>query len=100
MSDDLNQRTKITMSTPTQAILEEDGTERTLVAIAAKVSEAEAVIRELLQREPARDWSIRELQDEAALTDDLSPASISIAFLRLRDAGVLGMDSHLRVRAA
>jgi hypothetical protein len=100
MMDDLHPRSRITMPTPTEAILEEDGTETTLVQVAERVAEAEEVILGLLREDPDRAWSIRELQDAAAYSNSLSPSVISIAFLRLRDAGVVRIDTSLRAHAA
>lgn len=87
------------MPTSTQAILEEDGTQVALEQVAEKVGEAEQVILRLLSEEADRARSIRELQDEAALKDSLSPWVISIAFMRLRDAGSISLDSNLRIHA-
>jgi hypothetical protein len=89
-----------TEATPTEAILEEDGAEITLVQVAERVAEAEEVILRLLQEDAERDWSIRELQDAAAYSNSLSPSVISIAFIRLRDAGVVRIDTNLRAHAA
>ncbi len=87
------------MPTTTQAILEEDGTQVALEQVAEKVGEAEQVILRLLSEEGDRDWSIRELQDAAAYQDSLSPWVISIAFMRLRKAGTIRLDSNLRIQA-
>ena len=87
------------MPTTTEAILKEDGAETALAEVAAKVAEAEGRIRDLLSDSEERVWSIRELQ-EAAAYDDLSPAVISIAFLRLKQAEVLYVDDDLRVHGA
>jgi hypothetical protein len=88
------------MPTPTEAILEEDGAETTLVQVAGRVEEAEEVIQAFLLEDHDRDWSIRELQDAAASRKGLSPWVISIAFLRLQDAGVVRIDTKLRAHAA
>lgn len=86
------------MPTTTEAILKEDGAETALAQVAAKVAEAETKIRDLLFDDVERVWSIRELQDAAAY-EDLSPSVISIAFLRLEQAGVLHVDADLLVHA-
>lgn len=87
------------MPTNTEAILEEDGAETALRQVAERVVQAEAVIRNLLNKDKTRVWSIGDLQDAAAYRD-LSPAVISIAFLRLRKAGLVHVGTDLRAHAA
>jgi hypothetical protein len=88
------------MPTTAEAILEEDGAETALAQVAQKVEQAEEVIMDLLHEDRTRTWSIRDLQNAVAYRKPLSPTVISIAFLRLRDAGVVNVDTDLRARAA
>jgi hypothetical protein len=88
------------MPTTAEAILEEDGAESALVQVAQKVKQAERVIMALLDEDSTRAWSIRDLQNAVADRKPLSPTVISIAFLRLRDAGIVHVDTDLRAHAA
>jgi hypothetical protein len=88
------------MSTTAEAILEEDGADKALVQIAERVEEAEQVITSLLSQDKTRTWSVKDLQDAAAARKRLSPSIISIAFSRLKDAGLVQVDDESRAHAA
>ena len=84
-------------TTTTDEILQEDGAEAALTALADHVAAAEEAIRALLQNSEGRAWTIRELQDEAA--NGWSPSVMSIAFLRLLKAREVQVGPDLQVRA-
>jgi hypothetical protein len=84
-------------TTTTDAILEEAGAESALADLAKDVRRAEAALKAILAENENRTWTIKELQDAAA--DGVSPSVMSIAFLRLEEAGVVSVDTDLRVHA-
>ena len=74
----------------TDDILQEEGAESTLQALASEVTEAEDNLRAVLREERDRIWTIRDLQDAAA--NGHSSSVVSIAFLRLLKNGELTVD--------
>lgn len=77
--------------TTTETILQEDGAEAALEAVAFEVREAEEAIRKVLRESSADEiWTIRSLQDAAA--EGHSSTVMSIAFLGLLKAGELRVD--------
>lgn len=74
----------------TDDILQEEGAEATLAALASEVMEAEVNLRAVLKEHGERIWTIRDLQDAAA--NGHSSSVVSIAFLRLLKGGELVVD--------
>jgi hypothetical protein len=64
--------------------------------LSGQVNQAENALLSTLDQEPARQWSPRELQEEA--TNGWSASVVSIAFWRLVSSGRLSVDEQLRVR--
>ncbi len=79
-----------TQSATTEAILNEDGADAALAALAKEVEQAERDIHSVLDAECDQPWTVRELQDAAA--NGHSSSVISIAFLRLLKFGKLRVD--------
>jgi hypothetical protein len=79
-----------TTFSPADEILQEEGAEATLTALASEVTEAESNLRTVLKEDEGRTWTIRDLQDAAA--NGHSSSVVSIAFLRLLKAGELTVD--------
>jgi hypothetical protein len=85
------------ITSATREILQEEGADAALTALAGEVREARDSIRKLLLEDPERSWTIRELQDAAA--NGARATVMSIAFLQLHQAGELIVGDDLRVRA-
>ena len=89
--------------TITDEILAEDGAEGAFKEVAEDVEKAEALILKILADDKDVDvsWSMREIMDEVQKRDEeLASMVISIAFMRLSDAGKIVLDPYLRARAA
>lgn len=63
--------------------------------LSGQVHEAESALCRVLAQQPERQWSPRELQEEA--TNGWSASIVSIAFWRLVSSGRLSVDEQLHV---
>ncbi len=88
------------MPTITDEILAEDGAEGAFKEVAEDVKRAEALILQILAEDNDTTWSMKEIMVEVQKREDLASTVISIAFMRLSDAGEIVLDPYLRARAA
>jgi hypothetical protein len=104
MMNDSHLRNRILMSstpTITDEILAEDGAEGAFKEVAEDVESAEALILTILAEDGGVTWSMREIMAEVQKRDEeLASMVISIAFMRLSDAGKIVLDPYLRAKAA